>query len=316
MELDPTGLLRRTDALESGLALHEFRALYSSGGWERLARGAYVFSDHHSTLDERERHVLRIMALLPNLADDSIVSHDSAAVLHGLPLYGLDLTKVHVTRARRGGGRSTARVVVHCAAVEDVVEVNGMRVTSVARTTTDVARTRSLDASVSMGDMALRDGLHPDLLLHQLDLARKRKGVAQARRAVAMLDGRSESVGESLGRIRLLHSGFTDVELQVEIRDEDGYFVGRLDFVVCAREVLEFDGKVKYEKYLRPGQSAGDAVFEEKQREDRIRGLGYPVVRFTWADLFAFERVAERVRRAIAQAERMPPPRGSLKQIM
>lgn len=117
MEIDPSGLLRRADALETGLALHEIRALYSSGGWERLARGAYVFSAHHAQLDERSRHVLRIMAVLPRLSDDSVVSHDSAAVLHGLPLFGTELSKVHVTRVRRGGGRTTTGVVVHSTAL-------------------------------------------------------------------------------------------------------------------------------------------------------------------------------------------------------
>lgn len=315
MEIDPSGLLRRADALKAGLALHEVRALYSSGGWERLARGAYVFGDHHAQLDERSRHVLRILAVLPVVSDDSVVSHDSAAVLHGLPLFGAELSKVHVTRNRRGGGRTTAGVVVHCSTLDDVDEVDGIRVTSVARTIADIARTRSLDTAVAMGDAALRGGVSPDLLECELGRARKRKGVAHARRAVAMLDGRSESVGESLGRIRLLQSGFTDLDLQVEIYDESGDRVARTDFVVCARVVNEFDGKVKYQKFLRAGQSAGDAVFEEKKREDRIRELGYPVVRFTWADLFAFERVAKSVGRAVEQAERMPAPRGSLKRM-
>lgn len=313
MEIDPSGLLRRTDALEMGLARHEIRALYSSGGWERLARGAYVFSDHLAQLDARSRHALRIEAILPGLSDDAVVSHDSAAVLHGLPLFGADLSKVRVTRNRRGGGRTTAGVVVHSSTLDDVVEIDGIRVTSMARTITDIARTRSLDTAVSMGDEALRRGVRPELLDDELDRARTRKGVAHARRAVAMLDGRSESVGESLGRLRLVQSGFTDIDLQVEIYDEDRIHVARVDALVCTRVATEFDGKVKYQKYLRPGQSAGDAVFEEKKREDRVRELGYPVVRFTWSDLFAFDRVAKSVHRAVRQTERLPPPRGTLK---
>ncbi len=40
----------------------------------------------------------------------------------------------------------------------------------------------------------------------------------------------------------------------------------------------EFDGRIKYGRLLRPGQEAGDAVFEEKRREDAIRDEGWKVV--------------------------------------
>ena len=41
------------------------------------------------------------------------------------------------------------------------------------------------------------------------------------------------------------------------------------------RHVGEFDGKMKYEKYLRPGETPADCVFREKRREDRSgRGAG------------------------------------------
>lgn len=313
MDIDPSGLLRRSDALETGLALHEVRALYSSGGWERLARGAYVFGELLAQLDERSRHMMQILAVLPRLSENSVVSHDSAAVLHGLPLFGADLSKVHTTRHRRGGGRTTAGVVVHCSTLDDVHEVDGIRVTTLARTIADIGRTRSLDTAVSMGDAALRGGMDFACLQDELARSQKWKGIAHARRASNILDARSESVGESLGRIRLLQSGFTDIDLQVEIYDDQGRHVARTDFMVCSRVVNEFDGKQKYEKYLRPGQSASDAVFTEKKREDRIRDLGYPVVRFTWADLFAFDPVAESVRNALLRSTKMAKPRGSLR---
>lgn len=42
-------------------------------------------------------------------------------------------------------------------------------------------------------------------------------------------------------------------------------------------------------------------LWDEKRREDRLRALGYQVVRITWADLEA-GRVAAKVRRALAVA--------------
>jgi hypothetical protein len=48
----------------------------------------------------------------------------------------------------------------------------------------------------------------------------------------------------------------------------------------------EFDGKGKYLRDLRPGEGPGEALFREKLREDRLRDLGWVVVRLVWSDLF------------------------------
>jgi hypothetical protein len=48
----------------------------------------------------------------------------------------------------------------------------------------------------------------------------------------------------------------------------------------------EFDGKVKYGRLLKPGQAPGDAVFEEKRREDRLREVTqWRMGRLAWEDL-------------------------------
>ncbi|KYH46098.1 hypothetical protein AZH51_10665 [Branchiibius sp. NY16-3462-2] len=74
-------------------------------------------------------------------------------------------------------------------------------------------------------------------------------------------------------------------------RDGKGY---RTDFrVVGTRVLVEFDGATKYDE---PG-----ALWREKLREDRIRSLGWIVVRLTWSDLF-HGRAAAKVRAALAMA--------------
>ena len=60
---------------------------------------------------------------------------------------------------------------------------------------------------------------------------------------------------------------------------------------------LEFDGKVKYQRYLREGESVTDAVLREKQREELICELtGWRCIRIVWADLYHPERTAARIR--------------------
>jgi hypothetical protein len=47
------------------------------------------------------------------MSADAVVSHVSAAALHGLVLWNVDLDRVHVTRDRRSCGRRTKVLHVH-----------------------------------------------------------------------------------------------------------------------------------------------------------------------------------------------------------
>lgn len=60
---------------------------------------------------------------------------------------------------------------------------------------------------------------------------------------------------------------------------------------------------MKYERYLRYGESPGDAVFREKRREDRLcEQLGWRMVRIVWADLYAPAATAARIRHLLRSA--------------
>ena len=82
--------------------------------------------------------------------------------------------------------------------------------------------------------------------------------------------------------------------------------VGRCDFGwEDLRTLGEFDGRVEYGRLLRPGQDPGDAVFEEKRREDAMRAEGWGMVRWTWSDLQRPEVLATRVSRSLAARRRL-----------
>ena len=60
--------------------------------------------------------------------------------------------------------------------------------------------------------------------------------------------------------------------LQHPVLDTDGRLIGVSDF--CwedHRHFGEFDGRIKYERFLRPGESPADTVFREKRREDDMQ---------------------------------------------
>jgi len=115
-------------------------------------------------------------------------------------------------------------VHVHAAPLvgSDVVTLNGVAVTSAARTVLDLARTVSFHQAVSAGDRALALGLDPSELRESLSRMRSWPGVRAAHRTCALLDPRSESVGESFSRVRFVEQGIPAPMLQYEVYDENG----------------------------------------------------------------------------------------------
>ena len=304
MEHDPGAMLRRQEALDRGYSDDEIRRLYTRGEWQRIGRGAYLSASMYSALGEEERHRVLIDSTIHAVSDDAVLSHQSAAVVYGLPLWKTPSTGVHVTRNRRGGGRIKRRTTVHCAPIgERVAVVDGHSLTLPVRTLIDLARTLPFEQAVVVGDAAVRRfGVGREDLEAELARAARRHGVDAARRVVRFLSGHSESVGESRSRVMLSRAGLPAPSQQGEVFEPGGRRIGRVDFHFDGIVLGEFDGRVKYGRLLKPGQSPGDAVFAEKQREDALRDLGFQVVRWTWDDLEAPGQVAERVRRAIARA--------------
>jgi hypothetical protein len=294
-----------TSTLRSqGFDTRDIRTLRQRGDLVQLRRGAYVRElPAERTVDEAHRDLIR--ATIPQLREDAVVSHVSAAVLHGLPVWSKALDRVHVTRNRSGGGKRRTLVQVHASPLgeDDVTSLGGIPITSLARTVLDLCRTLPFEQAVAAGDHALRLGLLAAALDEGLALLEGWPGTRQARRAIAFLDARSESAGESVSRVRIHEAGLPAPVPQREIYGPDGRLVARVDF--CwdeQRTVGEFDGKIKYGRLLKPGQPIEEVLFEEKRREDALRDLGWQIVRWLWAELYRQGVIRDRVLRAFGRA--------------
>lgn len=284
------------DLVATGHDYAQLTRMHRQGALHHLRRGAYI-PVNLATEDQRR---LSVEAGYRLATSDSVLSFGSAAVLHGLPVWPDAVERVHLTRSRRFSGRIRSAVHVHVALLDeaDVTAIGGMRVTSLARTCADLARTVPLRQAVAAGDQALRRGMTRGQLADQVDAAARRYGVGRARVVTRLVDERSESVGESVSRCAMIEAGICLPELQAVISG-DG-FDARVDFLWRAQRVIgEFDGKIKYGRLLRRGEHPGDVVYAEKLREDRLRELGYRVVRWTWHDLADLSTFAERIRRAL-----------------
>ena len=303
----PSPRLRR-DLLETGVTDAEIRAAVRRGRTTRLGSGLYVDTHLYRTLNPDEQYRIRVRAEAAK-ALQLVVSHESAAAVHELPLVNFDRAIVHLTRPGTGGGRRTATRWVHAGELPAKFRmiVQGVDLTSVARTLVDMGRTSAIDTTVAAGDAALHGNLTSwTEILDALQYARWHKGSARAWRALRLLDARAESPGESLLRLALMGRGLPEPTLQVEIRDDRDRFVARVDLAFLRYGVLvEFDGRGKYRELLKPGQDVTEAVLEEKAREELLTELGWLVIRVTWADLRDPGRVAERIMRACRSRRRL-----------
>ncbi|WP_327110330.1 type IV toxin-antitoxin system AbiEi family antitoxin domain-containing protein [Nocardia sp. NBC_01730] len=283
-------LISRRQALASGLSDKDLRRLCRTGRWQRLRAGHYLNSPG-CDVSVTGRHLLMALATAETTCDSAITSHCSAAVLHGMSTWDIPLDRVHLTRDRINGGRMGRRVVVHSARLQpdEITLVNGIQVTTPARTIIDIARSEGFEQSVALGDSALRQGLTTIAELQEhVRQARHRPGCRKAAQVVGFLDGRSESTGESLSRIVLHRCGLPAPELQARVFSDDDICVGRFDFLFPELGVVgDFDGKIEYQSALRGPHSPEQMVVAEKKCEDRLRALGWIVIRWTWDDLDA-----------------------------
>jgi hypothetical protein len=299
-------LVLRSEAILTGWSDKELGRFARGGRMSRVRRGAYV--DGQLPTSTVARHSLLIAATLAGLRRPAVVSHQSAAVLLGLPVWGAPLEQVHITRRPPASSQMSGPLRCHVAQFRDdqVTTIGGFQVTDVGRTVLDLARSLPFEAGVVTLDAALHEGLLPRELVQQrlFDIAGTR-GSRHAARVVRFSDGRSASVGESRSRVVLAELGLAPSALQYEVTTSSGEFVARTDFAwEEVRIVGEFDGRSKYGRLLRPGQDPGDAVFEEKRREDAIRDTGWEVVRWTWGDLSVPALLAGRLERARSRSAR------------
>ena len=291
-------LVLRRDAVKTGWSDEELGRFARSGEWTRVRRGAYV--DGRLPTSAVARHALLIAATVGSLRRPAVISHQSAAVLLGLPVWGAPLDRVHITRCPPASSQAVGPLRCHVARLreDEITSVGGFRVTDVGRTTLDLARSLPFEEAVVTLDAAQHEGLLPRELIEQrlFDIAGTR-GSRHAARVIRFSDGRSASVGESRSRVVLADLRLAPSALQYEITTSTGSFVARTDFAWEEDRIVgEFDGRIKYDQLLRPGETSADAVYAEKLREDALRDEGLGVVRWGWTDLGNFTATAERLR--------------------
>ncbi len=310
---DEFGVFLRRDALELGHSDRTLARALRARVIHRVRHGAYVFTDEWVGLDSAEQHAVVAKAVLRTAKTNVVISHTTALVLAGVPVWGLPLAEVHVTRLDRKSGRREAGVAQHRGLLRptDITRCKGLPVTSPTRTALDLTTITDVEHSLPVLDHLLHTGQTSTALLRTGSTAmRAWANTLTTDLAISLADGRAESVGESRSRYVFWRGGLPAPVPQYDVHDSRGRLIARVDFAWPHLGLfVEFDGKEKYTKFLRPGETTVDAVLREKRREELICELtGWRCLRITWADLFDPDRVVARIERAMTHGVRRDIP--------
>jgi hypothetical protein len=301
-----TVFLRR-EALAQGYDDRTLRQACKHGILHHVRHGAYIFGDTWKSLDAIERHLVVCAAALRTAKSGAVLSHVSAVAAYGLPTWELTLDEVHLTRLDGAAGRSEAGVRQHRGTLDraQVAKAHDMPVTSPARTAVDLTTITDVEHSVPpLSEILRRKWATKDAILAVYDSMRHTPGTLNGRIAIGLADKRLESVGEARCWCMFYRQGMPMPQPQYEVFDQWGVLVGRVDFAWPELKVfVEFDGKEKYLKNLREGESVIDAMRREKRREEDIcRLTGWRCIRITWADLYNPAYTCRRIREMFALA--------------
>jgi predicted transcriptional regulator of viral defense system len=296
----PVRLISTAELATAGRSPAVIRTLTKRGELVRVAPGLYASGEAAAKvlrLPDGQR-ALAVAAALAGYGSAAAASHETAARLHGLDLLGRPSARVILTRPRGAGSRSArppVRMHTSWLPPDQVTMRNGLKVTTVARTVIDVARTSSFRAGVVVADSALRTGqTTKDELRAVLAGCRQWPGVGIAARVVDFADKLSESALESIARVLFRDCGLPSPQLQAWVGG-DYQVIARVDFFWKQfNTIAEVDGVLKY--------ADPDRARQQLRRDADLRDAGFEVVHFSWKDITqAPDYVAASIRAAFAR---------------
>ncbi|WP_375481192.1 hypothetical protein [uncultured Jatrophihabitans sp.] len=202
--------------------------------------------------DEATSQLAVCAAVIKTSAPDSVVAGMTAARLHGLWLPPGTDQDLHIATAEPGAvGRVMTRtrrpeIRPHRFQLDpdDVTALQGVPVTSPARTWLDLAPQLCLPDLVAAGDSTLRSGVSREQLGDVVARAGRRRGIRLARVALALLDERSRSRPESHLRVAISGPGLPRFDVNVPVHRDEGGWLTEPDLSLAeAKIAIEYQGE-------------------------------------------------------------------------
>ncbi len=310
--IDPSQARKWQRWVEKGEAVRLTRGVYiPTGLWREISQqpNAAEIQAQAFIVAEYLRYSHRISA---------VVAGKSAAFLHGLPLekFGPPETVELASPKRSLMGRN-GRSERHLAtpgqgqrAVLIPTEFGEIWTSGLLDTCHDLGLRHSLDDAVIATEAALHT---KKITWHEWCNWRAwqseqpiRHGAQRARTAARLITRYSESPRESQLKIRFWEHGLPAPFQQVNILNEAGWTIGRVDMFFDVGLAIEYDGR---EKYGSTAPAIERALLQERQRENDIQARGVTLLRIT-AETYhsghAIEQVSEHFHALAARPTRPP----------
>ena len=266
------GIITFHEAQALGMAKATLNRRVADGVFVRVARGVYALPGSTTRPDFILRAADRVLG--------AVVSHESAAAIHGMMARRPRLNTVTVSHRRT---HSLPNLKVHQSTDlvgGHVVIANGLRVTSPVRTVIDLAAVVSRTRLAQILDRSLSSNLVEVGDLESLFSSLARRGKPGVRRLRSLLEERvggpivTESVLEHRLFALLVDAGLPEPVSQFRA-DWLKSMNGRIDFAYPEhRVVIEADS--------RRWHSSLDAFEVDRQRDNAAQLAGWVVLRFTW----------------------------------
>ncbi|HEU5005790.1 MAG TPA: hypothetical protein VFT67_02400 [Jatrophihabitantaceae bacterium] len=214
-------------------------------GMVRIARDCWLPAQSAQDL------LARCAAVVESAPTQTVIAYTTAAELHGLWLPNPAETIHIATYGRQGTGREMTwsrrpELTSHRLQLrtEDVTFVDGVPVTSMARTWRDLGTLFRLPDLVAAGDSALRAGATRAQIQDVLTDCVRGRGIRLCRQAFAMLDERSASRPESHLRVAITAPGIPRFAVNESVFRDEGGWLGQPDLSLAeAKIALEYQGE-------------------------------------------------------------------------
>ena len=228
-----------------------------------------------------------------------VIAGRAAAALHGAKWIDAS-TPIEVitehTRPRAGVIVREERL-----GVDEITEVGGLPVTTLARTALDLGRHLERNAAVARLDaLAAATGVSADAALALADRYRGARGVRRARGALALMDGGAQSPRETWLRLLLIDDGLPPPRTQIAV--SDGRRRAFLDMGYDEPMVgLDYEGAHHSAERAQYVHDIGRAELIDSQGWIDLKVVAEHSRRF----------ILDRVRQAFARRNWTPPPPSS-----
>lgn len=303
LELPP--LVTVSELRRRGESPAEWQRLARNGVATRVRRAVYLPTPAWSGLGAEARHLASMIAAQKTARSPLIFSHESAAVVLGIPLIGWLPAFPQVSASPELGRRTRHGIQWHAAVLgEDDIRSHGeFIVTSPLRTIVDLLACRSFVSGVASLDHVLRElqsyGVTKQSVLDELERRRPFRNVRRADAATAFAGGISESALESMSMVCFDELGYPRPQQQREYRGLSGARY-QVDFYWKESDTIgEADGDFKYtDPHFLRGRTPEQALRDEKVREDELRAQCSGFVRWGWDDAWDKTRLARKLERA------------------